>query len=242
MIQSLNPRQSSGIDDLIAQRGRDPSAPPSCVAADDATRRKYAGHSSIELWKLVLLHSRADPDWLGDYSACCVFRRRHRPSAIGAAMAQLLHGTPPEPSTEERLCANAQRASMAVASGELGPALAAVRDGHLASEVDVDLFHAWATEVALPVIDLWPSRTGLRGEILNIPNATRLLRILREAAWFFHDECAEKSDTNWRPSNDEVSLWVQQHGVKANIANAIATIIRPDDWPRGRRRAAAPPR
>jgi hypothetical protein len=231
-IRTSNPTGRNGIDDLIEQAHRPKTAVPACVAVDDAACAKYASQSCIELWELVLLHSRVDPDFLG-YSG---FERLMRQFGVAQAIRRLLPPKSGKLSAEEALCLIATRARQALMNGELKPLLPSDPRPGFRSIMEVRAFHAWSSKFDLPVAGPWPKRTDLDGRLggirLRFPNRTRLLRQMEELAW-------SQPAGEW-PSNADVSASAIHLGISSeNIANAMATILRPDDAPRGRRRRSS---
>jgi hypothetical protein len=234
VIQTSHTPYRSGIDALRdAQQSSKPV--PTCIAADEAVRNKYSHDKTIPLWKLVLLHSGVDPDWLGQ-DEIRRFQRHHR-SGIHLGLQALLQ-TPP--SQEDLLCGNVERVRRAVKDGEFQADLPFKMEDTLVWEVYVDQFWAWSARVELPVIGPWPTRDAATGEgvLLRFPSETLPLLQLRDVAWWLADQCADRAAgavrPAWPPSSEIQAYAMRERGMSKRLACAMATIVRAG-LPLGRR-------
>lgn len=247
MIQTSNPRHRTGIDDLLDVAARRQTV-PICVAADDATRLKYADSPLLEVWEPVLLHSGVDPSYMG-YDRLHLLRRAPVP------IFPRLFGAH-APTTKELLWRNLVRARTALSSGELAPAplpenslvrrkseRSPTDDYDFSTCVLVSDFHAWSVRVGLPVIGPWPTRIDAikraGGSVFRqYPRETSLLRVQEEVAWW----CDKRaSDLGHWPGKAAVPDMVREFGMSKNLATAFVTILRPDHLPRGRPRGSNSP-
>ncbi len=77
----------SGLDELVSSRDRSqPHHGPHRL--DEAAKRKWANCDLYEVWRLVALHSGADPDSLGTSPEAAICALRH--SEIGDALQRLI--------------------------------------------------------------------------------------------------------------------------------------------------------
>lgn len=105
------------------------------------------------------------------------------------------------------------------------------------SEVGLTAFAAWAAQTGIPLPAGFPWRPGRSNGPLGQPweqHDTKLLRILAAAADRFWKNYDPKDRTS-APTNEQVVTWLEAQGVTTRIANAMATILRADDLPSGRR-------
>lgn len=239
VTRTSNAARRSGIDDLVEQAELRRSA-PGCIAVDHVTLVKYASQSALELWQLVLLHSRVDPDHL-DYTGFKRLMRVFGPCGLGTAMRQLLSVKAGKPSPEETLCLNAELARKALATGALKTWLDLDPRPGLQSSVEVPAFHAWSSKVGLPVAGPWPRRTDMVGRpgkvSLRFPHTTWLLQQMAELA---RSACVGSSSHVGWPTNEQLSDLAFGRGVSRHLADAMASLLRPDCLPRGRRTRRAP--
>jgi hypothetical protein len=128
-------------------------------------------------------------------------------------------------------------AKAAIGSGTLKPAKLDPENLQ-ESEIDMHAFASWAkaTGLAFPMGFPWQPLMDIAASGWPWGRYdTDLLRKLAGAVerfWINHDP--KEPDT--APTNDEVIEWLKAQDVSGNIAQAMATIIRPDKLPPGRRR------
>lgn len=250
MIRNSNAAGRSGIDVLLDFERTSRDLLPQCIAPDDATLSKYASKSksevAIKVWRLVLLHSGVDPDWLGDHEACICFIDRNKPYSTGRVIHQSM--TPGgKLSATHKLCDNLIQARSAMRRDVMSPGSYRDGDDPLLCELSAKQFAKWADSVALPVVGPWPSRAQVAGGgdgtgdgiQLHLPCLTLKLRVMQDVAWHFFAQRADDGDGDW-PRNREVLAWaMDEHDISHNMAAAIATILRPEELPRGRPPGAA---
>lgn len=233
MIQTLN------VDPNGAGSRRELATPnselPLCLAVDELTRAKYAARAKITLRQHVLLHSGVCPDHLGPWETHILMRRH---SYLAAALDALIGPSAGANSAKDfQLCRNLRGARAAVRQGSLPPADAFPCDDVLEMDVRVVDFDRWAASAKLPVVGPWPTRSEVLGHwdgvLIRFPHDTKKLRALAQVAWHFYPEVSREPTT--QPDNAAVSAWAgNECDVSGNLADAMATLLRPDGAPKGR--------
>lgn len=189
---------------------------PDFVAADELTLAKYACYPFLELWRLVLLHSNVDPDFVDVLELKRVFARSRRRSR------------------EQRLYRNMRQACEALAGKSLKPFDSrAPRKEAWHTELLTADFQRWAAVARLPAISGWPVRpvAATVGAHYCFPHGTKKLGILAKVA----RQCAdlERGEGSW-PKADVVEAKFCEHHFSQHLAKTSATLIRPDELARGR--------
>ncbi|MDT3705205.1 MAG: hypothetical protein ROZ09_00150 [Thiobacillus sp.] len=105
------------------------------------------------------------------------------------------------------------------------------------SEVDLTVFASWANTRGLPFPEGFPWKPEMNLDTSSWPwggYENESLRKLAQAAdrfWKNYDP----ADHSTAPTNDQVSTWLIEQKVTPRIAKAIASILRADGLPTGRR-------
>lgn len=105
------------------------------------------------------------------------------------------------------------------------------------SEVDLTVFASWANTRGLPFPEGFPWKPEMNLDTASWPWGSyenESLRKLAQAAdrfWKNYDP----ADHSTAPTNDQVSAWLIGQKVTPRIAKAIASILRADGLPTGRR-------
>lgn len=106
------------------------------------------------------------------------------------------------------------------------------------SEVDLTVFASWANTRGLPFPEGFPWQPEINLDTKNWPwgrYETDLLRKLAQAAnrfWKNYDP----ADISTAPTNEQIEEWLIGQKVSQPSAKAIATILRADGLPTGRRK------
>lgn len=105
------------------------------------------------------------------------------------------------------------------------------------SEVDMTVFASWASASDLPLPEGFPWKPQISLDDIRWPwgrYETMSLRRLAQAVdrfWKNYDP----ADHTTAPTNEQVATWLTEQGESPNIAKAIASILRADNLPSGRR-------
>lgn len=223
--------RQSGIAHGLQLRPHVPRWTAELYEAGEAIYKKYASWDALELWLAVLLRSRVEVDRLGyDGFQAVLQRNSHLRRAF---RTMFTHGKPlPEPTPEEVLCLNAQRALDALRCGELEPHLQIrfPQSHTYTTLVEPEVFEAWAVKAELPILGSWRRLTDPAGWPIGaavcFPARTEELERLSVLARELHGK-------PW-PGNAQVIARGVALGFTKHLAEVAATFLRPDDAPSGR--------
>ena len=232
---------------------RSPDWDSSVYAADEVTWAKWAGREALELWQLVALHSKVDPDSLGIGS---------RGAGNTLATVTFFDNLPVHPPMEinhddpmRRLVNNLDVAAQAVEGGSLKrfvdryerPDEVKATDPWNA-QVAVSDFHAWSIRVSLPMIDGWPLRPNAQEQSgqRRWPWGSHDSKLLRQFAdiaehWRLKSEGGpyDPEDQSTAPKAEMIEPLLEAQGISEKVRQAMFTILSPDGLkpgPRGRKR------
>lgn len=139
--------------------------------------------------------------------------------------------------TPEEFDSYLEQATAAISAGLLKPDKRNPK--HLEeSEIDLTIFASWANTSELPFPDEFPWQPEINLDTKNWPwgrYETELLRTLAQAAnrfWKNYDP----ADISTAPTNEHIEEWLIEQNVSRSSAKAIATILRADGLPTGRRK------
>lgn len=224
--------RQSGIAHGLQLRPHVPRWTAELYEAGEAIYEKYASWDALELWLAVLLRSGVDVDRLGyDGFRALMGRSTYY---LGRAFHTLIapRDPLPEPTPEEALCLNVERALDALRRGELEPHLQIrfPQSHTYTTLVEPEVFEAWAVKAGLPILGPWRLLTDPAGRPIGaavcFPARTEELERLSVLARELHGK-------PW-PGNGQVIARGVALGFTKHLAEVAATLLRPDDAPSGR--------
>ncbi len=170
-----------------------------------------------KLWQAVALLCELEPTRL---------ESRHNPGKLETLFVE----------TPQKFRSILDQAKTAISAGLLKPDK---RDPERLEESEVDLtaFASWANASGLPSPEVFPWQPEMNLDSTSWPwgrYETEALRKLAQAAdrfWKNYDP----ADHSTAPTNDQVSEWLIGQKVTPRVAKAIASILRADGLPTGRR-------
>ena len=182
--------------------------------------QKWERINRCKLWEAVVLACNVDPSYFEPYG-------------LNAEMSvdSVLVTVPPSIKNMLGL------AKIAVASGVLKP-LKILSEDLMQSEIDLSEFTAWLQMLGHkpPVGFSWTARE-LKPSSYQWPwgsYQTTSLQLLAQAAdkfWKHYDP----HDASTAPKNEDVRRWLEEKGMSSRMAEIVATMLRADNLPAGRR-------
>lgn len=208
-----------------------------CYQLDELALRKWRALNELDAWQAVLLHSGIDPD-------TAELRFLHvPPKLLLDAISTALSERPSKVISFDALLqlkSNYLRVLRAIRGGKLPlvqPGVGMAAEANLL--VQRDRFLDWALEARLPVAGPWPLR-GQHEEVgwLRFQHVTTHLKHLEQAA---RELWGDSRGRSLGRSEVAEHLMRMVDGPSRSLAKAMATILRPDDQPKGRPPKASPP-
>lgn len=197
---------------------------------DTFTWRKWSKMRLACLWEAVALHCYLDPRHMTKAS---IGYYDDLPSGSAARLYQ------------ERIAVAYQHLSDGVLKSKDEPGL----DLNLRS-VRLSHYAQWAQELGMPLPPEFPrtptSKIGTAETADKWPwgsHDTALLRLLAEVGQFWKPESEggnyDPADPTTAPTNEQIEAWLKERRVSIKVREVMATMLRADDMPSGRRRLKA---
>lgn len=199
--------------------------PPQEAAADDSVLwtiprpdwKQWDKKNKAKLWQAVALLCELEPTRL---------ESRHNSGKLETLFVE----------TPQIFRSILDQARTAISAGLLKPDK---RDPEYLEESEVDLteFASWANASRLPFPDGFPWQPVMKLDTTSWPwgryenESLRKLAQATDRFWKNYDP----ADHSTAPTNDQVSAWLIEQNVTPRIAKAIASILRADGLPTGRR-------
>lgn len=217
----------------------DPESVPAVIAADRLCRAKYDREVLLPAWTRTVLHSGVDPDHLGDDGVERLFRRYRDAQIPDELLALVRHPRDKQWEPELQLVQNLRAVAEAVRLKKV-PSLLARGGNPRFALVSRDDFALVAKQ--LPRAGPWPERhtfsANERGEALWLPHLTKLMNIVKQTAWHFH-ECCTLQGKPWAINHD-VAAWTLAEfpdvkEVSKHFSDFVAMLVRPSNIGKGKR-------